>query len=70
MYSIEAELKGILKKHGFIIAADMIEFHGISKKAIRSMINSWKDFPKCMEVFPKTLSPKLYNEETHEYTRI
>lgn len=66
----EKTLKTIMKNHGFIIAAELIELRGFSRKMIRTMIDSWNNYPKCMEIFPKTLSPKLWNDTTNEYTRI
>ena len=70
MYSVEEELIGIFKQNGFIIAADLFDFRGITKKAVRKMIDSWKDYPKCMEIYPTKLSPKSYDESTTQYVRI
>lgn len=69
MYSIESELRGILKGHGFMIASEMFDFRGVSKKATRGMIESWKNYPSCMNSFPTILSKKVYDETTHEYTK-
>lgn len=68
MYSVEAELKGILVANGFPTAAEEIDLRGFSKKVIRGMINTWKNFPKSMEVYPTTLSKKIYDEQTQQYT--
>lgn len=66
----EKQLKAIMKDKGFIIAAELMEFRGFSRKAVRTMIDSWNHFPKCMDIYPKTLTPKLWNETTNEYTKI
>ena len=65
----EKTLKSILKDNGFIIAAELIELRGFSKKLIRSIINSWDNYPTCMDTYPKVLSANIYNESTHEYVR-
>ena len=70
MYSIEAELKGIMKSHGFVIAADGIDLTHFTKKAIRNMIASWKDYPKSMNSYPSVLSKKEYDERTTQYVKV
>lgn len=56
--TLETTLRNILKSHGFGIAAENIELHRLPPRRLRDMINSWRNYPKCMGVYPTTLSKK------------
>jgi hypothetical protein len=56
-------LKMLLKQHGFIIAAELIETEKMHPRNIKNAITYWENYPKCMEIFPTVLTKKpVYNE--------
>lgn len=58
MQILEQTLRDIFKSHGFVLAAEAMDLSRTSPRKIRTMIDSWKTYPKCMDVFPKKLSKK------------
>lgn len=65
----QSNLKAILKDNGFESAADSFDYSGHSKNSLNRIIQSWNNFPKSMDIYPTTLTKKIYNEETTLYTK-
>lgn len=56
--SLEQQFRETLKYHGFENAATEIELTPKQRRSLPELIASWKHFPKCMNIFPITLSKK------------
>ena len=58
MTPLEKRLRGIFEQHGFVLASELMDLSKTSPRKIRAMIDSWKNYPKCMEIYPNVLSKK------------
>ena len=57
-------LRKLLKSFQFATASDEIKLDGMSLRQLKLMIDSWSNYPACMDVYPKYLSKKpVYDEE-------
>lgn len=63
MISLESKIKSILKKHGFVIASELMELQYYSKYQLRRMLASWDNYPACMNIYPTHLLVKRTYEE-------
>ncbi len=61
--SLEATIRKTFKQYGFVIAAELMEFHRINHYAQKRMLASWDNYPRSMDKYPtKLLVKRTYNE--------
>jgi hypothetical protein len=56
--TLEAQMRRIFKKNGFVVAAEMMELHRLNNSVLRRMIASWDNYPACMNKYPTHLLVK------------
>ncbi len=58
MSNLEITYRNILKSHGFVLAAELMDLSRTPNKVLRRMISSWDTYPICMNRYPSILSKK------------
>lgn len=60
---LKAKIRSAMRKNGFITAAAEMEFSRIPFHQLSGMLQSWDNYPACMDIYPLQLRNKpVYNE--------
>ncbi len=62
--TVKIAIRAILKRFGFATASDEMKLDSFSWRQLNAMLDSWSNYPACMDIYPKRLTKKpYYNEE-------
>lgn len=56
--SLEQQILATFKRNGFGIAAELMELNRFNRHQLRNMLNSWSNYPACMDKYPTHLLVK------------
>lgn len=56
------EIRALMKKFGFVVAAESMKFHEFNRHQLANMLKGWKSYPGCMDIYPMQLTEKHYTD--------